>query len=183
MIFMGRTFRPFFIATKCVIIKIILYQLTIYDILVNYMDTIFKLRNFLFSFIHMVNRSLEEELGIALPQFMILVAVSNNPLGTQAVLAEFRKITPAGVSKQMSVLLKKKLIIRKNNKNDKRERAITLTEKGKKTFKRSMDIFKRHQNEVFKGVPKGSIRQMNDTLDKLLVSTSSDFMHICKKKK
>ena len=80
------------------------------------MNTIFKLKNFLFSFFRVIDRSFQEELDIALPQFMVLVAINNNPMGTQAVLAEFRKITPAGISKQINILLKKKLIERKNNK-------------------------------------------------------------------
>ena len=98
------------------------------------MDTIFKLKNFLFSFFHIIDKSFQEELNIALPQFMVLLAISHNPMGTQAMLSEFRKITPAGISKQITILLKKKLIMRKNSKSDKREHSIILTQGGKKMF-------------------------------------------------
>ena len=146
------------------------------------MNTIFKLKNFLFSFFRVIDRSFQEELDIALPQFMVLVAINNNPMGTQAVLAEFRKITPAGISKQINILLKKKLIERKNNKSDKREHSIILTLKGKKIFESGIKIFQKHQEKVFKNIPKESVKKMNDTLDNLLLSIDTSFMTDCKYK-
>jgi len=140
------------------------------------MNTIFKLRNFLFSFIHTVGRSFQEELDVALPQFMILSAISSNPMGTQAVLAEVRKITPAAISKQMNILLKKKLIIRKNSIHDKREHSIILTPKGTKVFEKGMRIFKKHQDEVFKDIPKRSAKEFDRTLDALLTHVDTSFM-------
>ena len=142
------------------------------------MNTIFKLRNFLFSFGRIVDKALAKELSITLPQFAILTAISHKPSGTQAVFAEMRKISPAAVSKQIDLLLKNKLITRKNSKKDRREHSILITPKGKIILKKSMDIFERHQEKVFKHVSKNSRKQFNQILDTLL--THIDKSSVCK---
>ena len=140
------------------------------------METIFKLKQFMFSFFHVVDKSFQEDLSITLPQFMVLIAINNNPKGTQAVLAEFRKITPAGISKQINILIKKKLIARKNNKDDKREHSIILTPKGKKIYEEGMKIFRKHQENIFKDISKESVKKMNSTLDKMILKVNEGFI-------
>lgn len=140
------------------------------------METIFKLKQFMFSFFHVVDKSFQEDLSIALPQFMVLIAINNNPKGTQAVLAEFRKITPAGISKQINILIKKKLITKKNNKDDKREHSIILTSKGKKMYEDGMKIFRKHQKNIFKDISKESVKKMNSTLDKMILKVNEGFI-------
>ena len=130
----------------------------------------------MFSFFHVVDKSFQEDLSITLPQFMVLIAINNNPKGTQAVLAEFRKITPAGISKQINILIKKKLIARKNNKDDKREHSIILTPKGKKIYEEGMKIFRKHQENIFKDISKESVKKMNSTLDKMILKVNEGFI-------
>jgi len=144
------------------------------------METIFKLKNFLFSFFQLVDKSLQEELGISFTQFMVLFAVSNNPMGTQVMLAKFRQITPAAISKQLNILLKRKLIVRKNGKKDKREHSITMTSEGKILFKKGIRVFNKTQKLVFKKVPIDSIRKMNHTLDNLCLGVNNSLMLDCK---
>jgi DNA-binding MarR family transcriptional regulator len=140
------------------------------------MSTIHKLHRFLFSFARTAEKSLQEKLGITFPQFMILLAIKNNPHCTQATVAAWRKLTPAAISQHVNTLIAKKLIVKKNNSKDRREHSIVLTPKGLAIFKKALVIYENAQKNIFKKVSARSISDMNKTLDALLVQMDTSSM-------
>lgn len=62
------------------------------------------------------------------------------------------KVTPGAASQMVDYLVKKGLVIRKTNENDRRAVIISLSDKGKENINSAREIFGTITDEIFEGV-------------------------------
>lgn len=114
--------------------------------------------------------SLQERLNLTLSQFLILMAVNQNPNITQVQVAGFLEQTQAAVSRQIDVLKNKKLIEITKNENNKRENLLFPTLHGRKVFTKANDVLHETFDDLYKIMNDREKNQLEKSLDKLLFS-------------
>jgi len=75
-------------------------------------------------------QALADDGGLTFSQFRMLMAVHRGRDLTQKRVARFHGLTEAAVSRQIEILREKKLLQTEENADNRRERKLTLTEKG-----------------------------------------------------
>lgn len=86
----------------------------------------------------LASHTLEKHTKLTFPQFRILAAIAKHQQLSQKKIAEFHGVTEAAISKMIDMLLKTKLIERKNNPKNRREKILTLLPAGLSVVSRSM---------------------------------------------
>jgi len=82
--------------------------------------------------IHQMRGHREAELTV--PQFRVLVALTQRKEMTLSALAEFLGLSLPGASRMVDSLVKRGLLERQTRSNDRRQVAISLTRRGKAAF-------------------------------------------------
>lgn len=86
---------------------------------------------------------LQEQLGIGLSQYRILTALEWNPRVQQKTIADNLGQTEASVSRQVSLLARKGLLIIKNDINNRRKHVIIATPMGMQLTEAATAIIRR----------------------------------------
>ncbi len=116
---------------------------------------------------------LHVQLDLTFSQFRMLMALRKRGQVTQKHIARFHGLTEAAVSRQIEILHEKKLILRTENQNNRRERMLTLTKEGHATAEKAIKTINEQLSTLF-GVL--SAKQKNDfevSLEKLLASAET----------
>lgn len=118
------------------------------DTLIN-RDIFFALQKSLFVFDKSSEHVLREQKMLTLAQFHVLVTLSAIGNVSQQLVAEILHNTQASVSRQVSILLRKKLITRVQNTKNKREYKLSCTALGTAEVKRTMTVLDNHFEKIF----------------------------------
>jgi DNA-binding MarR family transcriptional regulator len=92
--------------------------------------------------------ALMEKCDMSFPQFMFLTSVQNHPDKSQRMLASFRKMTPAAISKQVDSLIDKGWVIKKVKKGKRLEYSLSLSPIGKKELKKAEKVLEAHYKKI-----------------------------------
>ena len=112
--------------------------------------------------------ALQNKLDLTLSQFLILMAVNQNPNIAQIQVADFLEQTQAAVSRQIDVLKNKKLIETTKNEDNRRENLLSPTSIGRKIFTQSSDVLQKTFDDLYKVMNDREKNQLEKSLDKLL---------------
>lgn len=118
----------------------------------------------------MADQVLQEKLSISFAQCMILQSLKNNPDCSQQCIAKCRDLTQAAVSRQIDALHQKKLVVRKENAENRREHILKMTDKGFQTLERANRLVQDIFDDVFRSVPRTELHAMDECIDHLLES-------------
>jgi MarR family transcriptional regulator for hemolysin len=129
-----------------------------------------KLHRFVFLLEKLADQTLQQEAEMTFSQCMILRSLGINPDCSQRSIARCRDLTQAAVSRQVETLREKKLVLRKENAQNRREHILTLTAAGQKKLDQGMAIIQREFDAVFKAVSAAERTQLESAVDKLLES-------------
>jgi DNA-binding MarR family transcriptional regulator len=118
------------------------------DTLIN-RDFFFALQKSLFVFDKSAEHTLRQEKMLTLAQFHVLVTLSAMGTVSQQAVAEILQNTQASISRQVAILLRKKLINRVQNLKNKREYKLSCTPLGIAEVKHTMNTLDNHFETIF----------------------------------
>jgi DNA-binding MarR family transcriptional regulator len=113
------------------------------------------LLHFTYNLQHMAEALLLAEAGVGLSQARIMSGLSNAVARSQSYLAVELNQTEANVSRQLKVMKKHGLVNISKNKKDGRQRDVTLTAKGLRTYGKAEKVLKSQQKNFLRMLNKG----------------------------
>ena len=115
---------------------------------------------------------LQEQLGIGLSQFKILMTLQKNPKMQQRLIADSLGQTEASISRQIKIMTNKGLLQTTISDDNHREHLTTLSLKGIKLTEAAMEVLRSYNKPMFD--------QINDKQqDQLLQILLSLHQHTC----
>lgn len=110
---------------------------------------------------------LNEQLGIGLSQYRILMALEWNPRVGQKTIATSLGQTEASISRQTRLLQKKGLLESRIDPNNKRKHITVPTPKGMQVTEAAADILRRHLGPELNRLGDDQLMQLHGGLTKL----------------
>jgi len=115
-----------------------------------------------------------EQLGVGYSQYKILRVLSRETAVKQKFIAGLLGQTEASISRQIDLLIDKRLVTKVKDKNNKRVRLIKLTEKGKKISEATTQVLNKYHRSELAGF---SQKKQNELL-KLLEDFHNSICHV-----
>jgi DNA-binding MarR family transcriptional regulator len=113
---------------------------------------------------------LQGEVGISLSHVRIMGALDYKvPCSQKAISAQLRQ-TEANVSRQLLAMTRQGFVKVLKNKNDSRQRDVTLTAKGKRRYEAAEKTLKKQLNSVCRGLSTTEKRDFEDFVKKIIGS-------------
>jgi DNA-binding MarR family transcriptional regulator len=113
------------------------------------------LLRFTYNLQHSAEELLLAQAGVGLSQARIMSGLSNSVARSQSYLAVELNQTEANISRQLKVMKKHGLVNIGKNKEDGRQRDVTLTAKGLRIYAKAEKILKTQQRSFLKVLNKG----------------------------
>jgi len=129
------------------------------DTLIN-RDLFIAFKKSLFLLHKSAEHTVVKDTDLTLAQLDVLMTVYALGSTSQQLVAEMLQNTQASVSRQVSILLRKKLISRTQNLKNKREYTLVPTTLGIDCARASMNILDVHFEKVFSVVPRDERKKM-----------------------
>lgn len=110
---------------------------------------------------------LQEQLGLSLSQFKILMVLEWNPRVQQRAIADSLGQSEAAVSRQVKLLKAKKLLVTKQDPQNRRKHITTPTPLGMQMTEAATDILRRAFGPDFVGLGEDQLLQLMTGLQQL----------------
>jgi DNA-binding MarR family transcriptional regulator len=113
---------------------------------------------------------LQGEVGISLSHVRIMGVLDYAVPCSQKSIAIQLQQTEANVSRQLLLMVRQGFVKVAKNKEDSRQRDVTLTAKGQRRFESAEKALKAQLNSVYKGLSKEDKRSFEGTVNKIISS-------------
>jgi DNA-binding MarR family transcriptional regulator len=113
------------------------------------------------------DKVLGEKLKISFTQFKVLMAIGDKTV-CQKEVAEYWDTTEAAVSRQIENMVAEKLLTRKENKENRRQNLLVLTEKGQKMLEKGYSVLDDANDKLFDNLSQTERTVLVEGLRKLL---------------
>ena len=123
------------------------------------------------------DQSLQKKVNLTFSQFRILMAVGYKENISQRDIADFWDMTQAAVSRQVEILIKKKLVSKKDNKENRREHMLNLTQQGEQLLVKATGVLDNTYQTIYSVIPQSEQGKMSQNLDKLLQAICNGKTH------
>ena len=110
------------------------------------------------------DRLLYKKLGLTFSQFKIIIALKTKANATQSTIANFWNITEASVSRQLNLLIKKKIVTKTKSKTDQREYRLRLTTNGKSAVIKAVSLIDKTFEKILKPISENEKNNFIKTL-------------------
>lgn len=137
-------------------------------------DIIYSAHKAVFVMDKIANRTLQDNFNLTYSQFLVLVAINRNPDVSQRDIADFLDMTEAAVSRQIDIIVDKKYAQRYENKKNRREYILSLTESGKNNLQKAFKILDDKFEDVFKVIDEDEKKILASAFGKLLKVVCKD---------
>lgn len=121
---------------------------------------------------HKSDAVLRDGVGIGLGQVQIMRALNRSVPASQRLLAMKLHQTEANISRQLGLLKKKGLVAVNRNRKDRRQREVSLTAKGAKTYDAAEKLLSAQHKELLKLINRQEVLQFERVVSKLLKALS-----------
>jgi DNA-binding MarR family transcriptional regulator len=111
---------------------------------------------------------LEKHFHLTFSQFRMLLVLERRGAVCQADIAQYHDLTPAAVSRQVDLLMKKKLITQKANVKNRRQHVLMLSPAGKQLVQKSIQLLDRVFSEMYATLSKPEQNKVAVSLEKLV---------------
>jgi DNA-binding MarR family transcriptional regulator len=129
---------------------------------------VYKFHEIVFCLDDLANKVLTSKTKLSYVQFLILLAINENPTFLQSEVGKWVNLTKSAVSQQVNKLVKMELLTRKENPKDRREKEVNLTVEGQNQLKQSTIIVSQISEDLFTILPKEKRKLLHDLLDELI---------------
>ncbi len=119
------------------------------------------------SFARQSDQVLQEQLGIGLSQYKIMMALQWNPKVQQRKLAQALGQTEASVSRQIKLLHEKSMLLTKINPAERREHITEITAKGLKVTHAARQAMADYHSPMLEKLSEKQIKQLIELLTTL----------------
>lgn len=116
---------------------------------------------------------LQSSYGITYSQFLIMFMIGLKDASSQKKVADYCNFTEAAISKQVENLRRNELLTREENKENRREHILKLTEKGAKIFEKALGDLEKGSESIFNVLTKEETKLFETCVDKLMASTQN----------
>ncbi len=116
----------------------------------------------------LADRALQGELDLSFSQFRVLIAINRNSEVTQKKIACFWDMTQAAVSRQIELLIEKKLVAMHDNVRNRREHHLSLTAQGKDVLEKAYSLLDSQYEPIFKVISQDDRAVFEDIVHRLL---------------
>jgi DNA-binding MarR family transcriptional regulator len=99
---------------------------------------------------HSAEEMLESQAGVGLSAARIMSALHSNSPSSQRLIAMELRQTEANVSRQLQSMKKQGLVSITRNKKDSRQRDVSLTAKGSRTYQEANKVLKKQQKQFLR---------------------------------
>src|SRR3989344_4117478 len=123
----------------------------------------YSLHKLVFLMDKLADRVLRDKLGLTFSQFKILMAIDHRD-ACQKDVAKFWDMTEAAVSRQVDLLLQKKLIVKTENSGNRRQFLLKLTGVGDKLLTKSFKLVDDKYDEIYSHVDQKKRKILADAL-------------------
>jgi DNA-binding MarR family transcriptional regulator len=113
---------------------------------------------------------LQGEVGISLSHVRILGVLDYSVPCSQKSIANQLQQTEANVSRQLLTMVRQGFVRVSKNKEDSRQRDVTLTAKGQRRYEGAEKSLKAQLSSVYKGMSKDQKRDFEDSVNKIISS-------------
>ena len=113
-------------------------------------------------------------LNISLDQWMVLGPISFHGDASQKLLSDASLKDKASITRIVSTLEKKNLVVRVPDQIDHRVNRVVLTAAGKKLLVDAIPIMNKTREEVASGIPETEIQVFKDVLAKIISNLEND---------
>lgn len=117
-----------------------------------------------------------KESGFTYAQFNALCVLKDRQKMSQEALGALMMIDKARVSRVVSQLVQKGLIVKESSLEDKREACLSMSEKGKKLLPEVEAIFKKGGDRMLEGLSEAQVEQVLALLDHMCKNVSKGEM-------
>jgi DNA-binding MarR family transcriptional regulator len=108
------------------------------------------------------------EVGISLSHVRIMGVLDYSVPCSQKSIADHLKQTEANVSRQLLTMVRQGFVKVTKNKDDSRQRDVTLTAKGQRRYDGAEKALKAQLNSIYRGISKEEKRNFEDTIHKII---------------
>jgi MarR family transcriptional regulator for hemolysin len=119
------------------------------------------------------DQALQEQLGIGMSQYKILLVLQRTPDIPQRTLADHLGQTEASISRQIKLMHDKGLLTNRVDPNNRRVHIAELTSKGEKITEAARAVLLRHGQPIFGALTDKQQKQLVETLRLLHDATCS----------
>ena len=130
-------------------------------------DITYNLHKVVFLLDKIADEILEEKLGMTFSQFKILIAIDHKTM-SQREIADYWDMTEAAVSRQIELLLDKKLVELEENPDNRRQHVLKLSQAGREMYDKGFKVLDEKTEEVFVVLDEREREVMTDGIHKLL---------------
>lgn len=122
---------------------------------------------------HQADQELKTSLDISFNQFLMLVAIVQHSKGNQRAIATFLQLTEAAVSRHVDLLVKRSLITRMSNKENRREHIVAVTPTGRHMYAEAVTLISALSRRMFAVLTPAEQSEFETSLDTLLTNLCS----------
>jgi DNA-binding MarR family transcriptional regulator len=119
---------------------------------------------------HKSDELLQGEVGVSLSHIRIMGALDYKVPSSQKAIASHLHQTEANVSRQLLAMVRQGFVKVTKNKEDSRQRDVTLTAKGQRRYEAAEKALKKQLNSLTKGFSKTEKRDFEDSISKIIVN-------------
>ncbi|MEZ5737251.1 MAG: MarR family transcriptional regulator [Novosphingobium sp.] len=114
------------------------------------------------------------DLNVTRSQWAMIAVVSRRPGATQRTIAEALEMSEASAGRLIDRLCADGLLERRDRDDDRRARAVYLTEAAEPLLAKLAEIARQGEEEMFKGFSPEEIDRLEELLDRLYANISKD---------
>ncbi len=133
-----------------------------------------RLHKLTFMMDRLAEQALRQDADLTFGEFRLLMALRRHGSLSQKAVAKFHGLTEAAVSRKITDLVQRKLILRAINPVNRREHLLGLTAAGEKLVLKAHAVLDKNMAGIFSAVSKKDIATFERTLDTLLTSIWDD---------
>ncbi|AUC16558.1 hypothetical protein BTO06_16000 [Tenacibaculum sp. SZ-18] len=109
---------------------------------------------------------------ITINQILLMIQIDKNQEISQVELAELLFKDVASITRMTELLVKEKLIERKENKEDRRKKDLKITRKGKKLLDLAIPVISKNREIAQHNMTETEIKTLLNLLNKIIINTS-----------
>lgn len=129
----------------------------------------------------LLDQTLQEQLGVGIAQYRILLAFEKTSPLNQRDVADFLDQTEAGISRQVKLLVEKGILTTKISTHNRRQHLCFVTPKGVKLFGAAQELIRKTIDAQFADVTERQQKHLLETLGHIHgVTCKADPLAACK---
>ena len=145
----------------------------LFTIIMYSTSLIYKLHKVVWAIDKLADRVLQQEIQITYPQFLMLMAIARQTNVSQRTVADFLDLTPGAVSRHSEILRERGLLLRQENRENRREHRLLLTTEGEALYKKAKLLLE----ETCAGVVGALGESQQESLNQIIEVLQENFSH------